>query len=284
MGPGDLPRRHRSSDVGGHIAKYEWNQVGGQGGIWGSTTVTTDVPTVTYQATPDQPFALGDHTFQLIVTDDSGNRSTPATATVTVRDDRAPTAVLDLPAEAGLGAGVVLEGRRSFDAAGRVVAFEWTHLGGPGGLVTGVPFGTSGTTFAVPSTPADPMRPGVHTFQLVVTDDSGNRSAPDTATVTVKDDLAPTAALSVPPEVGWGLPIALDGTGSVDHEGRVARYEWNQVGGQGGLWGSTTVTTDVPTVTFQGRPRTDLSSSVSTPSSWSRSTTVTTGRPPSRRM
>ncbi len=78
---------------------------------------------------------------------------------MTVRDDRAPTAVLDVAAEAALGQDIVLEGRRSFDAAGRMVRWEWTHVSGPGGLPLGTAFVTSATSFTVPSAPADPCNP-----------------------------------------------------------------------------------------------------------------------------
>ena len=45
---------------------------------------------------PDQKLPVGQHRFRLTVTDDSGNKSTPAVVSVIVADTTAPTAVLDL--------------------------------------------------------------------------------------------------------------------------------------------------------------------------------------------
>jgi len=79
--------------------------------------------------------AVGRHTFQLVVTDDSGNDSAPATVTIIVLDRDRPTAVIDVinaagqtvppPVSLALGEKFVLSGRRSTDIGGTVKTWTW---------------------------------------------------------------------------------------------------------------------------------------------------------------
>jgi hypothetical protein len=81
---------------------------------------------------------VGKHTFQLVVTDDSGNDSAPAVVTVIVVDRDRPTAVIDVvnaagqtvppPVNLGFGEKFVLSGRRSTDIGGTVKTWTWTLL------------------------------------------------------------------------------------------------------------------------------------------------------------
>ena len=81
--------------------------------------------------------AVGKHSFQLTVADDSGNNSVPAQITVIVVDTTAPTAVVDLTdangrlisnGQVSFGAGFVLSGKRSTDIGGSIAAYEWEVL------------------------------------------------------------------------------------------------------------------------------------------------------------
>ncbi len=81
-----------------------------------------------------------------------------------------------------------------------------------------------------------PLSVGGHTFELQVTDDSQNISAPTQILVIVVDDQAPTAVAMlrdengvVPPDnrIGFGRPFILDGSRSVDSGGgRIIEYAW----------------------------------------------------------
>ena len=81
---------------------------------------------------------VGKHTFQLVVTDDSGNDSEPAVVTIIVLDRQKPTAVIDVinaagqivppPANLGLGEKFVLSGERSTDIGGTRKTWTWTLL------------------------------------------------------------------------------------------------------------------------------------------------------------
>lgn len=86
---------------------------------------------------PDQKLQVGKHVFQLTVEDDSGNTSVPATITVIVVDQTAPTAVIDLADEQGraisngevsFGSGFILSGKRSSDIGGTISSYVWEIL------------------------------------------------------------------------------------------------------------------------------------------------------------
>lgn len=102
--------------------------------------IKTDDATLTLQMPADK-LKVGGHTFQLVVTDDAGNVSSPATVLLIVVDSQAPTAVLTVSDEEGrplegnripFGSGFVLNGTRSVDIGGRIVSFNWTLIESPG--------------------------------------------------------------------------------------------------------------------------------------------------------
>lgn len=192
-----------STDQHGTITQYRW-------------TVGTRAPVVTAEPTLDAPgLSPGRHTVTLMVTDSSGNESDPAMAQVTVVDQTAPVAVLDAPASVSLGATVPLSGTRSSDAHGRVVRYRWT-------VGTRPVVETADPTFNAPAG----LPPGRHSATLVVTDDSGNDSAPTTTTFFVVDRTAPTALLDIPARTQAGESTTLSAARSTDVGGRVIRYRW----------------------------------------------------------
>ena len=91
--------------------------------------VETDASDVEVTVSPNAPLPAGRHRFQLVVVDDSGNRSEPSITEVIVRDTTKPTAVIDAPREVDLGRSFQLSGKRSSDIApGRIVKYIWTRL------------------------------------------------------------------------------------------------------------------------------------------------------------
>jgi hypothetical protein len=85
-------------------------------------------------------------------------------------------------------------------------------------------------TLVVDIDAAHPLAVGAHTFQLVVVDTSGNRSAPVTARVIVADAEAPTAVITGPRTVPFGSGFTLSGAASVDvGGGSIARYIWTRL-------------------------------------------------------
>jgi len=102
-----------------------------------ASPITTTDPRL-HVTMPDKKLAVGAHTFQLEVVDDSGNTSQPALVQVIVVDSEAPTAVLMLLDENGEfvadhrlphGAGFILSGERSVDAGGgQIVKYTWSRV------------------------------------------------------------------------------------------------------------------------------------------------------------
>jgi hypothetical protein len=79
--------------------------------------------------------------------------------------------------------------------------------------------------------PARPLAFGRHVFRLVVEDDSGNQSDPDTLTIIVRDNQKPTAVLEGPAQVNLGQTFQLLGRRSTDAGGgRVTKFIWTLVG------------------------------------------------------
>ncbi len=105
------------------------------------TTVKADEPLLSVQVSPAKPLKPGKHVFQLVVADDSGNSSDPASVTIIIQDQTRPTAVVDLIDATGaristpevrvaFGQAFQLTGDRSSDVGGEVKAWTWTLLQG----------------------------------------------------------------------------------------------------------------------------------------------------------
>lgn len=157
-----------SSDAApGRVVQYAWT-------VAGRPTAITPDPAFTAPGLP-----AGVHTVTLVVGDDDGNDSAPASQTVLVRDTQAPTAVFDAPATAAPGSAIALTGSRSFDIGGKIKEYRWT-VGARPDVVT------AAASFTAPGLSA-----GTYTLKLAVTDDSGNVSRPEVRTLTVRAPAPP---------------------------------------------------------------------------------------------
>lgn len=229
----------RSTDVGGRIARYVWTRIEGTGGgmalnmPFGTLESSLVVP-----QTAGNPLAIGRHRFRLIVEDNSGNRSQPVERVVFILDSFPPTAVLEVPSQIIHGRPFTLSAAGSTDVGGRVVRYQWTRVGGSGGgpMPLNEPVVTETASYTVQQSAAKSLAGGKHVFRLIVMDDSGNQSQPadDSAVVLVPDTTAPTAVLDVPNSLAIGSALQLSGAQSTDIGGRVVRYVWTRLEGNGG--------------------------------------------------
>ena len=152
-----------SSDADGNIVSYNW----------------TGNPDPANTVSPTLSLGAGTYTFTLVVTDDAGATSSPDTVQITV--NAAPSSGNTPPvANAGpnqtqtLAAGqnsmtVTLDGSGSSDANGNVVSYTWTGNPNPADVAT----------------PSVSLSAGTYTFTLVVTDNNGASSAPDTVQIVI---------------------------------------------------------------------------------------------------
>jgi hypothetical protein len=96
-------------------------------------------PIVQVDATGADALPPGQHRFQLVVVDDSGNESAPVTINIIVVDRQKPTAVLDVTADAAgaqrigdmrvaQGSAFFLSGSRSSDVGGKIVEYRFTKV------------------------------------------------------------------------------------------------------------------------------------------------------------
>lgn len=146
------------STSGLRLVRYQWTI--------GSETFATPDPTLTRP----RP-AVGRTRVTLVVVDEQGNESQPASADVIVADDERPTAVLSAPASVASGATIKLTAGNSFDTGGRIASYRWT-------VGSRAPVETSTPGFTAPGFTSGPVA-----VKLVVVDDAGNESLPASATV-----------------------------------------------------------------------------------------------------
>jgi PKD repeat protein len=188
-----------STDSDGTVVGYAWDF--GDGG-----TASVANPTHVYAAS-------GSYTATLTVTDDNGATGT-STVAVTVVDNLAPTAaaaVTPSTAKAIFGT-FTFSSAGSSDSDGTIAGYLWD-------------FG-DGTT----STNANPTKvyatSGVRTVTLTVTDDNGATGTAST-TVTVVDNVAPSAAPSVNLTSGGTTTNFNFAANAADTDGTVTSYFWN---------------------------------------------------------
>ncbi len=165
-----------SSDADGSITAYQWTQTGG-------TAVTlAGANSATASFTAPAVSATDTLIFRLTVTDNGGSTGSD-TVSVSVN----PVAGMNLSPVADAGpdqtvaefTGVVLAGGGSNDPDGEITTYAWTQTAGP--AVTLDDADTVSPSFAAP----DVAAPTDFVFRLVVTDNEGLNSSPDSVTVTV---------------------------------------------------------------------------------------------------
>ncbi|XP_026867464.2 dyslexia-associated protein KIAA0319-like protein isoform X2 [Electrophorus electricus] len=164
----------------------------------------------------------GDYTFQLTVTDSSGQQDT-AQVTVIVQPennkppmaDAGPDKELTLPVDH-----TTLDGKKSSDDQ-KIVAYHWEQTDGPDGVKM--------ENADIEVATVTGLRVGKYIFTLTVTDERDLQSS-DTVTVTVREELDqfPVARVQSSPPVTLPFRTAvLDGSHSSDDKGEIS-YLWSR--------------------------------------------------------
>ena len=181
-----------STDVDGTIASYAWN--------FGDGTTGTG-------ATPDHTYTSGGiYTVTLVVTDNEGNTGSSA-ETIEVENPPPPTAFFSSSAQFLT---VSFDGTGSSAASGSIASYAWDF--GDGTTGTGA---TPQHTYATG---------GSYTVTLVVTDGTGQSSAPTTKTLDFTAAPPPTANFTSTSSYNTAN---LDGTSSSDVDGTITAWAWD---------------------------------------------------------
>lgn len=214
-----------SSDPDGTITSYSWASVSGPGSVTINNS-NTATPSVVGLVT-------GGYIFELTVTDNNGATAKDQIAVTVLpqplQANQAPVAnagtnqTITAPATTA-----VLNGTSSFDPDGTISAYSWTQVSGPS---------TSTITSAKTSTATvSKLIVGQYVYQLTVTDNNGATNS-DQITITVnaapsKVNLLPVANAGSSDTIQ--LPTntyTLNASGSVDPDGSIVSYRWQQISG-----------------------------------------------------
>ena len=185
----------------------------------GSTVVLSGADTVSPSFTVDM---LGDYVIELVVTDSLGAQSAADQVVIGTFNavpvaDAGPDQVI-----IEIGTTVGLDGTNSSDPEGDGITYLWT--------ITQKPAGSS-AQLSEPSSPTPTFVADVHAdfvITLVVTDEFGSASDPDSVTVSF-DNIQPAADAGADQSVMAGDTVSLDGSGSTDTNGDLLTYNWSFV-------------------------------------------------------
>ena len=210
----------------------------------GSSVTLSNPNTVNPSFIPDVP---GDYTIQLIVTDALNLASAPDTVIVST-SNTAPVA------EAGpdqsitmVGSTVYLDGTQSYDDDGDLFTFLWTISQKPARSNANLSNPTSDT----PTFKADVQ--GDYIISLVVTDEFGAVSQPDTVTISFAN-VKPIADAGGNQSVVVGNTVTLDGSGSSDANNDPLSYQWSIVTRPAGSSATLSSSTSVQTSFTADKP------------------------------
>jgi len=166
------------------------------------------------------PDVIGEYGFDLNVMDSLGEWSDIDSVNITVilPPNIPPVADAGEDFTATTNSTVILDGSGSYDTDGEIITWNWTCSSHPSIQLTDP--NSSSPSFTTPDT-------GHFTFDLIVSDDRGNRSGTDSVTVEIHPDNYPPSA-----NAGKNLTIhvndtaVLNGTLSIDNDGFIVTWEW----------------------------------------------------------
>ncbi len=185
----------------------------------GSSVVLSGADTVSPTFTVD---LLGDYVIELVVTDSLGAQSTADQVVIGTFNtvpvaDAGPDKVIIV-----IGTTVGLDGTNSTDPEGDGITYLWTISQKPAGSMAELSDPCSPTPAFVADVHAD------YVITLVVTDEFGATSDPDSVTVSF-DNIQPVADAGADQSVMAGDTVSLDGSASTDTNGDLLTYSWSFV-------------------------------------------------------
>ncbi|MDH5020870.1 PKD domain-containing protein [Halobacterium rubrum] len=187
------------------VVEYQWDTTGD-----GEVDRTTEESTVTTSYAD-----VGERTVSVTAVD-TQNATDTATSTVTVAEDRPPTASLTAPEEPVVGESVAFDASGSSDDFG-VAEYQW-DFDGDGAVDATTAADQPTATYSFDAT-------GNYTANVTVVDDGGNTANASAALTVVEPNSPPTAALSVPSSATVDESVTFDASNSSDDDA-VVEYRW----------------------------------------------------------
>jgi K319L-like, PKD domain len=211
-----------STDPDDGIASYEWIQ------LYGTTVTLSDPYAVQPTFTATNVGQDGDSlTFQLLVTDNSGNASTDSTIVNVTWINQPPTANAGADQAVSEGETVILDASASTDVDDGIASYFWTRTSG--NFVRIIDRNSIQASFIAPDVGPDGTS---ITFELTVTDDNGLQNTDTCIVNVVWINEPPAASAGSDQSVNEGVTVFLDGSGSSDEDIDTLSYLWSQTSGR----------------------------------------------------
>ncbi|WP_444899673.1 PKD domain-containing protein [Microbulbifer sp. VAAC004] len=209
-----------SFDMDGEIVSARWSQLSGD--PVELMQLERGVATFTVPVFGGPLGLLKGYVFEVEVEDNGGQKSKRTIAFI-AEGLKAPIVVPGEPQEVKPGQLVQLDGRESYDSDGKIVSYNWSASGLE---INNNPDGTA--SFIAPEIAADTQR--VIMVTLSVKDDDGYTGVGFLA-IRIVGNSSPRAQIVTPLNVKQNSLVTLDGSNSIDEDGTIISYQWQQVGG-----------------------------------------------------
>lgn len=210
-----------STDPEGNITSYRWTQ------IEGPQVPLTDPgrAKIEFKAPPINEEKVG-LVFKLEVTDARGAKSEDTCQVTVYRDNLPPVADAGPFQNVKSGQKVILDGSNSRDPDGQIVSYRWSQISGPGVNLSDP--GAARVEFNAPAIDKDAQ---IVSFELEVTDNAGSSAKAAVEVKIIKEAGSPVADAGGDQIAKAGQTVILDGSGSIDPDGSVVSYLWEQLSG-----------------------------------------------------
>ena len=212
-----------STDPDGDIKSYHWVQIGEPS--VNLSDPDAEQPTFVAPGVGSEGASL---TFELTVTDQSGNQSKDMCVVNITWLNEPPQADAGSDQSVNEGVDVVLDGSSSVDIDGNIASYLWTQASGP--AVTLLNAASDRPTFTAPNVESN----GVSlSFNLLVTDTGGMKDTDSCIINITWQNKPPTAVISPDyTEVPEEALVTMDGSASTDPDDGIVSYQWSQVEGE----------------------------------------------------
>jgi hypothetical protein len=203
----------------GYALSYSWSQIGGP------SVQLTNISSATLAFTAPVVTANTTLSFQLIVTDSRGVKSTPSIVNVSViKQNNPPIADAGDASPVREGASKTLNAIASYDPDGdAIVSYAWNQVGGP--IVALNPgANVMSTSFVAPI--------GASSVSFTVTVSDGKLSTVSpTITIPITANNPPVANAGAATTADENTAVTLNGSASTDPDGDAISFSWTQVSG-----------------------------------------------------